>query len=76
MKTAEDGPCGDASKHMNRLSQGSVFAQGEVRSAVIVKVHVTVQQMVQVTLVENNDVVQTVASDRADRPLAKTILPG
>ncbi len=55
---------------------GRVLVEREMRSGSVVVVQVASQDPPQVTLAENNDVVQAFPTDRADDPLHVRILPG
>ena len=55
---------------------GRVLVEREMRSGSVVVVQVASQDPPQVTLAENDDVVQAFPTDRADDPLDVRILPG
>jgi len=76
MQAAEDGPRFDAPEGVNWSPRRRILVQGQVGSAPIVVARITAQQMEKVALSQDNHVVQTVPSDRTDRPLAISVLPG
>ena len=76
MQAAEDGPRFDAAEGVNWSPRRRILVQGQVCSAPIVVARITAQQMEKVALSQDNHVVQTVPSDRTDRPLAISVLPG
>ena len=55
---------------------GRVLVEREMRSGSVVVVQVASQDPPQVTLAENDDVIQAFPTDRADDPLDVRILPG
>ena len=76
MQAAEDGPRFDAAEGVNWSPRRRILVQGQVCSAPIVVARITEQQMEKVALSQDNHVVQTVPSDRTDRPLTISVLPG
>ena len=55
---------------------GRIFVQGEVSPPLVIVGEVTLQVAVQRTLVPHDDVVETLASERADHAFHERILPG
>ncbi len=55
---------------------GRVLFEREMRSGSVIVVQIASQDPPQVTLAENDDVVQAFPTDRADDPLDVRILPG
>jgi hypothetical protein len=75
MQAAEDGPRFDAPEGgTGRLVGASLFKDRSC-SAPIVVARITAQQMEKVALSQDNHVIQTVPSDRTDRPFAISVLP-
>jgi hypothetical protein len=68
MQAAKDGPRFDAAEGVNWSPRWRILVQGQVCSAPIVVARITVQQMEKMALSQDNHVVQTVPSDRTDRP--------
>ena len=76
MQAAGDGPCFDAPEGVNWSPRRRILVQGQVCSAPIVVARITAQQMEKVALSQDNHVIQTVPSDRTDRPFAITFCQG
>jgi hypothetical protein len=53
-----------------------IFGEGEVCSGAVVIAEVASQDVAQVALAEDDNVVETVAPDRADKAFGEGILPG
>ena len=76
MQAAGDGPCFDAPEGVNWSPRRRILVQGQAGSAPIVVARITAQQMEKVALSQDNHVIQTVPSDRTDRPFAISVLSG
>ena len=62
-------------RRLDRPSVRSILGEGEVGSAVVVVREVAGQDTAQVTLAQDEDVVETLAPDGADEPFREGILP-
>ena len=54
----------------------ALFGQGKMNSRRVVIGHVGAKHSTEMSLVENNEVVEAVSANRADQPLDIGILPG
>jgi len=64
------------SEGVNWSPRRRILVQGQACSAPIVVARITAQQMEKVALSQDNHVIQTVPSDRTDRPFAITFCQG
>jgi hypothetical protein len=55
---------------------GAILIEREMCSALVMKLKITRQDVAQVTLVKDDDVIETLTADRADEALDIWILPG
>jgi hypothetical protein len=60
---------------MYRAALGTIFAERKVRSRLVVILNVGRQYAAQVTLIEDDDVIETLAADRADDAFDVGVLP-
>jgi hypothetical protein len=60
---------------MYRAALGTILVELEMRSRLVVILKVRRQHAAQVTLPENDDVIETLAADRANDPLSVGVLP-
>ncbi len=75
MKSAKDGIRPDASGPLNGSRDRCIFRQRPVGSNVVVIAGIGLQDPAQMRLVQDDQVVGTLAPDRADEPFGKAILP-
>ena len=54
---------------------GRVFVQSEMCASAIVILHIREENVAQVSFAEDNDMIKTFASDRADQPFRMSVLP-
>ena len=76
MESAKNGANDKAALGGYHPRKRRVFVQRQVSSTLIVILLVRTQQIAQMPFAKNNDMVEAVASDRADQPLRVSILPG
>jgi hypothetical protein len=72
LREGDNGACGG---WLYEPRLGAILVQREMRPAVVVILKVLGQHMAQVTLIEDDDVIETFAADRADDALDIGILP-
>ena len=60
---------------LNRAGLGAILVEGEMRAGALVVVGVRGQDAAQMALVEDHDVIQTLATNRADHALDVRVLP-
>ena len=77
MESAHLGKGNDRSllRSLHRARLGGILVQGQVRSAPVIVGEIGFEQTVQVSLVEHDDVIQTLAPHRTDQPFDVRGLP-
>ncbi len=76
MKSAENGLRGDPAVPLDRSTVWRILVQEQMRSDFIVIAGVGKKDPAQMSLAEDDDVIEAFPSDRADQPLRMPILPG
>jgi hypothetical protein len=61
---------------VNRTEARHIFAQRPVRPDVVVVIGVTLQNLPQMSLAQDDEVIEALAPDRSDQPFRKAVLPG
>jgi hypothetical protein len=74
MKSAKDGVRPDASGPLNGSRDRCIFSQRPVGSDVVIA-SIGSQDPAQMRLAQDDEVIDTLAPDRADQPFGKAILP-
>jgi hypothetical protein len=65
----------DPARH-DRAGVGTILVERKMRAAALVVVDLRGQDATQMTLVEDHDMIQTLAANRTDHPLDVSVLPG
>ena len=76
MKSAEDRSRNDLAKPLNGAMARRILVQGQMRSEFVVISCVGRKYPTQMGVVEDDDVIETFPTDRADQPLCMPVLPG
>src|SRR3981189_2239564 len=76
MKSAQDGVRNYGTGSLNRTRDRRILLQRPMRSNAVVIGRIVFQNSAQMSLVEDNDVIQTLAPDRFDQPLGKPFCQG
>src|SRR5260370_12818789 len=78
MQTADLGEGNDVARggKLHATRSWAVFVEREMRSGVMMILKIARQDAAQVTLVEDDDVIQTFTADRTDETLGVGVLPG
>jgi hypothetical protein len=72
MKSAEDRPRCDLATPVDRPMGRRILAQGQMRSEFVVIASVGRKNLAQMGFAEDDDVIETFPTDRADQPLRVT----
>src|ERR1700687_2596204 len=75
MQPAQYRPTIDVPCPLNGARYWRILLQGEMRTHLVVVVHIRLQHMTKMPLAEHNNVVKTFSSDRTDQPLSISVLP-
>ena len=75
VKSPEYGPYGDDTIPSNRTSNRRVLAQRQMRADTIVVAGVVGEDLAQMSLAEDDDVIEAFPTDRADQSLRMPVLP-
>jgi hypothetical protein len=76
MKPTEDRPRDELTEPLDRSMNWCILAQGQVCSEPVVVGGIGLEDPAQMVLAQDYDVIQALATDRADQPLRMAILPG
>jgi hypothetical protein len=75
VKPTKDWPCNDGTEALNRPMDRSVLVQRAMGPRFIIVPRVTLQDPAQVPLVQGDDMIGALATDRSDQPFGETVLP-
>jgi len=75
MKSGKDGVRPDAFDPLNGSRDRCIFSQRPVASDVIVIASIVLQDPAQMCLAQDDEVIDTLAPERADQPFGKAISP-
>ena len=70
-----DGDDSSDAAMLNRAGVGTILVERKMRASALVIIDVRGQDAAQMALVEDHDVIQTLATYRSDEPLNVPILP-
>ena len=76
MKAAEDRPSGHLAEPLDRPVGRRILVQGQMGSEFVVIAHVGRKDAAQMSLAQDDDVIEAFPAERADQPLGMPILPG
>ena len=76
MKSAEDRLSGELAEPLDRPMARRILIQGQMRSQFVVIDGVGRKDSPQVSLAEDDDVIEAFPADRADQSLRMPVLPG
>ena len=76
MKSAEDRSRGDLAELLNRTTERCILGESEMRPNIIVIDGIGCKDPAQMSLAEDDDVIEAIPADRTHQSLRMPILPG